>query len=105
QASRSVLSRVVEEKRTFWELPPTAASLKEIKAVVAAPILDGQGEVVGVLYGDCRLDGATLGATLMTELQASLVELLASGVAAGLARVKQEQAAMKARVQFEQFFT
>ena len=45
----------MEEKRTFWEVPPAAASLKEIKAVVAAPILDSNGAVVGVLYGECRL--------------------------------------------------
>ncbi|MBV8557352.1 MAG: adenylate/guanylate cyclase domain-containing protein, partial [Planctomycetaceae bacterium] len=32
-------------------------------------------------------------------------ELLASGVAAGLARIEQEKAALAARVQFEQFFT
>ena len=37
--------------------------------------------------------------------EAKLVEVLASGIAAGLARVKEEQAAMAARVQFEQFFT
>jgi adenylate cyclase len=34
-----------------------------------------------------------------------LMELLASSVAAGLARVEQEKATMAARVQFEQFFT
>jgi adenylate cyclase len=34
-----------------------------------------------------------------------LVELIASGVAAGLARIEQERAAVAARVQFEQFFT
>ncbi|GIW82930.1 MAG: hypothetical protein KatS3mg105_4737 [Gemmatales bacterium] len=34
-----------------------------------------------------------------------LVEVLARGVAVGLARMQQEEAAMRARVQFEQFFT
>jgi adenylate cyclase len=34
-----------------------------------------------------------------------LVELLARGVAAGLARLEQERAALAARVRFEQFFT
>ena len=41
----------------------------------------------------------------ISEFEAKLVELLANGVAAGLARVKEEQAAAAARVQFEQFFT
>src|SRR5262249_34559096 len=105
QASRSVLNRIVEEKRTFWEVPPAAASLKEIKAVVAAPILDGEGEVVGVLYGDRRLSSGYLASSLITELQARLVELLASGVAAGLARLKHQQAALEAHVMLGQFFT
>jgi adenylate cyclase len=105
QASRSVLGRVVAEKRTFWEIPPATVSLKEIKAVVAAPILDSNGEVVSVLYGDQRLGSGAHGPAMITDLQARLVELLASGVAAGLARLKQEKAALKARVQFEQFFT
>ena len=41
----------------------------------------------------------------VSEVDAMMMELLASGVAAGLARVVQEKAAMAARVQFEQFFT
>jgi adenylate cyclase len=61
--------------------------------------------VVGVLYGDRRLSGAALGTNVITELQARLVELLASGVAAGLARLAQEEQALVARVRFEQFFT
>jgi len=105
QASRSVLSRVVAEKRTFWEVPPAAASLKEVKAVVAAPILDLNSAVVGILYGDCRLGPGIAGAALITDLQAGFVQLLAAGVAAGLARLKREEAGLKARVQFEQFFT
>jgi len=121
-ASRSILNRVREEKRTFWGMPPASASLQDIRAVVAAPILDRAGNLVGVLYGDRRQESnpvATGGSPVarsttgeppvvtgtITELQARLVELLASGVAAGLARLKQEQAAMEARVQFEQFFT
>ena len=34
-----------------------------------------------------------------------LVELLAGGIAAGLERLKQEEAAVAARIQFQQFFT
>ena len=41
----------------------------------------------------------------MTKLDAMLVELIATGVAAGLARLQQEKAALTARIQFEQFFT
>jgi adenylate cyclase len=104
--SRQVLNRVREEKRTFWQEPgPTRAqdSLVGVKAVVAAPILDRHGEVIGVLYGDRRRQGNE--PRPLTRLDAMLVELLAGGLAAGLARVEMEQAALRARVQFEQFFT
>jgi adenylate cyclase len=79
-------------------------SLAGVKAVVAAPILNPQGDAIGALYGDRRQE-ASFVAHPITRLEAMLVDLLASGVAAGLARVEQEQAALRARVQFEQFFT
>jgi adenylate cyclase len=109
QPSRSILTRLLQEKRTFWEVPdsssPLGASLTSIKAVVAAPILDRRGEVIGALYGDRRRESFSSSSGPITELEASLVELLARGVAAGLARIDQERKALEARVQFEQFFT
>ena len=103
QASRQVLNKVQTEKRTFWQVPTGNAesSLVGINAVVAAPILNRHGDVIGALYGD-RSQAAS-GAKPITKLEAMLVELLASGVAAGLARVEQEQEAIRHRVQFEQF--
>jgi adenylate cyclase len=107
EPSRIILTKVREEKKTFWELPggSSSASLVGVTAVVAAPILDRNGDVIGALYGDRRQRSGLGGAEPITELQALLVELLASGVAAGLARLEQEQAAVAARVRFEQFFT
>jgi adenylate cyclase len=109
QPSSAILRRLLQEKRTFWELPnmqaATGKSLFEINAVVAAPILNRDGDVIGVLYGDRRGDSPKAAFGPITELEASLVELLARGVAAGLARVDQERAALEARVRFEQFFT
>lgn len=103
--SRQVLARVFEEKRTFWNAPVhAAASLMDVKAVVAAPILDRAGGVIGVLYGDRRQNDPRRSRPV-SKLDALLVDLLASGVAAGLARMEQEQAALRAQVQFEQFFT
>ncbi len=105
QPSRQVLTTVCRDKKTCWEVPPAAqaASLVGVKAVVAAPILNRAGEVIGAVYGDRRQGGGRAGP--ITRLEAMLVSLLASGVAAGLARLEQEQAALRARVQFEQFFT
>jgi adenylate cyclase len=122
QPSRRVLRLVCQQKRTLWQVPEQPAgrgeSLREVNAVVAAPILDRSGEVIGALYGDRllssavlalrsgeRLDSSRLREGPITRHEAVLVEVLAVGVAAGLARVKEEQAALRARVQFEQFFT
>lgn len=108
RASHKVLTRVLEDKKTFLLRPEPGAtrlseSLMGVEAVVAAPILDRDGEVVGALYGDCRTD--LMGKPRPTELQARLVEVLASGVANGLARLEQEKAALEAEVRFGQFFT
>jgi adenylate cyclase len=100
---------VRQHKRTFWQEPEQAAnqlgSLLGVKAVIAAPILDRQGEVIGALYGERRQESSSGACGPITRLEAMLMELLAGGIAAGLARVEQEQAALRARVQFEQFFT
>jgi adenylate cyclase len=104
EPSRHILERVAREKRTFWQKPPGASptqSLIQVQAVVAAPILDRYGTVLGVLYGDRAVGRA---AAPLTQLEAVLVELLAGGAAAGLARSEQEQAAAGLRVQFEQYF-
>jgi adenylate cyclase len=107
--SRHVLNEVRQHKRTFWEVPAEShvspPSLRGIDAVVAAPILDRNGTFLGALYGERWRESGPVPTEPITELQAMLVEVLACGVAAGLARLEQEQAAVAARVQFEQFFT
>jgi adenylate cyclase len=104
EPSRHILDRVAREKRTFWQKPAGASptqSLMQVQAVVAAPILNRHGAVLGVLYGDRAVGRAT---APLTHLEAVLVELLAGGTAAGLARSEHEQAAASLRVQFEQYF-
>jgi len=107
--SRQVLARLSTDKRTFWigpeATPDPTHSLVGVDAIVAAPILDADGKVIGALYGDRRQASAYGIGVPITKVEAMLVELLASGVAAGLACLEQEQAAVRARVQFEQFFT
>jgi adenylate cyclase len=103
-----ILERVCRDRRTFWEVSDAllaeAASLRGVEAVVAAPILDRDGIVLGVVYGDRRSDSTRTGSPIR-EVEAMLVELLASSVAAGLARLEQEKKALAAQVQFEQFFS
>ncbi len=106
--SDQVLGLVLSQKRTFWMRPDPlgpswSESLREVESVVAAPILDRGGAVIGALYGDCR--GDPVGRMRITELEARLVELLAGGVATGLARMEREKAAVAAEVRFGQFFT
>jgi adenylate cyclase len=107
--SRRVLARLRAERRTFWQEPDKEGdafcSLVGVRSVVAAPILNGSGEVIGALYGERQLGGRALGLPRVAKVDAMLLELLASSVAAGLARLRQENATMAARVQFEQFFT
>ncbi len=107
QPSMTILEASRVQKRTFRHAPQqeNAASLMGVQALVAAPILNPQGDVIGAIYGDRRQPPAAGNPVDITQLEAMLVELLASGVAAGLARMDQEKAALAERVRFEQFFT
>jgi adenylate cyclase len=105
--SRHVLDRVRQERRTFWQQPrhgrtAEAASLEGLHTVLAAPILDATGTVIGALYGERR--ASSVGVAPVGKVEALLVELLACGVSTGLARRQKEKAALTAQVQFEQFF-
>jgi adenylate cyclase len=108
QPSDTVLDALLREKRTVWQRPRDsgvrAASLEGMQTVVAAPLLDAGGEVIGALYGELRRAGEPT-AREAGKLQAVLVELLACGVSAGLARQRQEQEAARNQTLFEQFFT
>ena len=107
--STNVLTRVLAEKRTFWnrvdQQLDVLSSMAALDAYVAAPILDRNGEVLGALYGHREGAGVTAGGSEITQLEALLVETLACGVAAGLARLEQEKLAVQQKVQFEQFFS
>ena len=108
--SLQILNRVLQEKRTLWQDPEqmdldSLGSLVGVELVVVSPILDPEGAVIGAVYGDCRQDTLMAAAPKITKVEAIVVELLARGVAVGLARMEQERAAIAARVQFEQFFT
>ncbi len=100
--SDSVLRKLVEERRAVWMRPAEdgpAESLRGLQVVVAAPLLDSAGEIVGALYGEAPRDGSV---TTEEEgkLLAVLVEMLASTVSAGLAR----QRIQEERTLLRQFF-
>jgi len=105
--SRTILQMVVAERRTFYQsaaAAPVTTSLQGVEAVVASPVFDANEQVVGIIYGSrTRIDpGRGLG---IGPLEAQVVQLLASAVGAGLARLEQEAEAGRLRVQFEQFFS
>lgn len=103
--SNSVLNKVRDQKRTLWQLGSTddmTASLVNVQSVVASPILDASGQLIGVLYGD-RGFGALTSDRKITKLEAMLVELLACSVASGLMRIQHEEALQSQRLRFEQF--
>jgi adenylate cyclase len=102
-ASRHVLNKIRQRAKTLWNKPEANASattsLESVASVVAAPILNRQGEVIGALYGDRAFLGPP------SRQRGDITEVQAGGIAAGLERLKQEEAAVAARIQFQQFFT
>ena len=114
--SKRILSIIVEQKRTFWQLNQANAlmsnSLVDVESVIVAPVLSSGGLVIGAIYGMRLAAKYRSEATLhesprdpISEIEGRLVELLAKGVAAGIARMDQEKQAVAAKVRFEQFFT
>ncbi|MBL9123753.1 MAG: adenylate/guanylate cyclase domain-containing protein [Planctomycetaceae bacterium] len=106
EPSNRILQRLLTDQRTFWQdvLGDEKQSLTGIHGVLASPILDPAGEVIGAIYADRRSAWDQAGSGI-SELHALLVETIAGGVAAGLARLAHEKAALAAQVRFEQFFT
>ena len=107
--SWQVLQRVRQERRTCWGIPgqqlAAVDSLAALNAVIAAPLLNARGDVIGAIYGDRDLTSVNTGTGAITEAEARLVETIAGVVAAGLARLDEERRTVEAQVRFEQFFT
>ncbi len=106
--SLTILEKVERERRTFFQSSATAASTTEslqgVEAVVASPIFDTRDQVVGAVYG-CRNRFNPHVGLGIGQLEAQVMQLLASAVGVGLARMEQEAEAGRLRVQFEQFFS
>lgn len=106
--SHSMLDMVRTHKQVFWEnggdQAPTA-SIALLDAVVVAPIIDQNGDVIGAVYGDRKTKSLDKAAEPITEWEAMLVELLACSVASGLQRLDQQERVASLQNQFELFFT
>ncbi|MCC7365220.1 MAG: GAF domain-containing protein [Dehalococcoidia bacterium] len=105
--SETIVREVCRQKRTvFRNLAEESLSLSlaGIDTVVAAPILDGAREVVGIVYGARALRPDAL-PRKVTRLEALVVQVLAAAVGAGLEREQEQERALRSQVQFEQFFS
>ncbi len=104
--SRSVLDQVVRQRRTYFDNVSGSAteSLADVESVVAAPIVDERGAVIGAIYGS-RGFGSGFQESAINPLEAQLVQVMASAVSAGLARQKEQREALRSQIQFEQFFS
>ena len=109
QASQTIIRNVAQQCRTFFQTPSArtnmAASLVGVQSIIAAPILDSKGEILGILYGEGRSSLMQMMSKPVSEIEAKMFELIAYGVASGIARVEQEKKLVAERVRFEQFFT
>ncbi len=105
--SHSILERILNERKTLFENFGGASmteSLVDVESVVAAPVFDESNAVIGAVYGS-RSAGLTDTKCSIRPLEAQLVQVMASAVGAGLARLEQQHEAIRAQVQFEQFFS
>ena len=104
--SRTILQNVVEERRTFVlddDSGTAAESLTNVESAVASPVFDTTGkDIIGAIYG-ARQSSVMSATTGIQDLEAQLVQVIASVVGTGLARVQSEAEAARRRVQFEQF--
>jgi len=105
--SSTVVNEVLRLRRTVFRnlgSDSLSTSLVGIDIVVAAPVLDGQREVIGVVYG-ARALRPDRPPPRIAPLEALVVQVLAAAVGAGLEREEQRERAMRSQLQFEQFFS
>jgi adenylate cyclase len=106
--SRTILDRVCREKRTFFQTATqidTSHNPTGISAIVASPVFGSDSsEVIGAVYG-ARMSQNGRSAPEIRPIEAQLIQVLATAVGAGLARMESEAEASRQHAQFAQFFS
>ena len=103
--SRQTLEMVVNEKKTIYQVPDLKTeSLVAVNNLVASPLLDIAGTVIGVVYGDRGINPA-IEREGFSKTEAMFVELFASSISTGYARLVQADELAEMRSRFDQFFT
>ncbi|SMP39386.1 Adenylate and Guanylate cyclase catalytic domain-containing protein [Neorhodopirellula lusitana] len=92
--SRLLLKQILKERKTLIYEPESyqhtiGSSIMMLDRAVAAPIFDDQGEIIGALYGD-RTFGSHHADTPIGDLEATLLEVMAGAVSAGIVRQRHE---------------
>ncbi|MCM2371258.1 adenylate/guanylate cyclase domain-containing protein [Aporhodopirellula aestuarii] len=92
--SRLLLQRVLQKRETVMYEPESykhtiGSSIMLLDRAVASPIFDEHGAVIGALYGD-RSYGTMHADTPIGDLEATLLEVMAGAVSAGIGRQRQE---------------
>ncbi len=100
----TIFERIVESRATFFEshvMLESSDDPSQVQAVVASPILDSAGTVVGALCGAKRLAAdRTEG---IHRLEARVVQFLAAVIGAGLIAENRQADASRFQMQLEQF--
>ena len=99
-----VLATLIENRTTCYEPHVDAEDESNRHALVIAPVLASNGDLIGAVYGVRNTQGENRRRGVR-PLEARLIELLAESVAVGIARFAQETAAARARVLLEQAFS
>ncbi len=101
--SRTVLQRVIDTASTIIHDPAhlnnslaspelgQAHSLMQVHCATASPILNREREVIGVVYGDRWNNDHASPKNHISDIDATLVEVLAGAVAGGISRQKEER--------------
>ena len=105
--SQFVLGEVLKHTKALWNSGTSKAteSLVKLDAVIAVPILNRAGAVIGALYGERQSRVGRSAFRMITPTDAQLMELLAHGVASELSRQTHEEESRRLQIRFEQFFS
>ncbi len=105
--SQFVLGEVLKHTKALWNSGTNTAteSLVKLDAVIAVPILNRAGAVIGALYGERQSRAGRSSFRTITRTDAQLMELLAYGVASELSRQTHEEESRRLQIRFEQFFS
>ncbi|MGB7347882.1 MAG: adenylate/guanylate cyclase domain-containing protein [Pirellulaceae bacterium] len=93
--SEGLLRRMTQLQRTVVHDPRNGntgtESLIGVECAVVAPILNSRREIIGALYGDRRSVSLVGDHTSISDLEATLVEILAGALAGGIALHAEEE--------------